>query len=127
MENLQNLDPWVWVAVAIGMLFVIGVVVALSKKRKWDHARAEAMRSKVEEELPELRRQEASALETEAQAERARADAERLEAQAREQRDEVEDHRTKLTERLEEADARDPLVDSDADEHRHVDGSARPD
>jgi biopolymer transport protein ExbB/TolQ len=123
MENFQNLDTWVWVVAAVGLLVVLGVLAALGrgKKRGWDHSRAEAMRSKVEQDLPELRKREASVLEKEAQAERARADAERLEAQARERRSEVEDQRSTLEERLREADERDPLVDNEAAEHRQAD------
>jgi hypothetical protein len=110
------------------VLLVFGIVALLiSKKSKWDHTRAEAMRSKVEQELPELRKREASALETEAQAERARADAERLEAQASERRSEVEDQRSALNEQLRAADERDPLVNNETDDHRHVDDASRRD
>jgi biopolymer transport protein ExbB/TolQ len=127
MENLQNVDPWVWVAVAVGVVAVIGLIAALAsrKKRDWDHTRAEAMRNKVEQELPDLRGREASALEAEAQAERARADAERLEAQARERRTEADEQRSTLNERLREADERDPLVNTDSGEHRHADSPRR--
>ena len=130
MENLQNVDTWVWVAVAVvAALVIFGVLAAVGrrKKRDWDHSRAEAMRSEVEQHTPELRRNEAEALETEAQAERARAEAERLEAQAREQRREVEDQRSTLAEQLREADERDPFVDTDAGAHRDVDASERRD
>jgi hypothetical protein len=127
MENLQNLDPWVFVAVAVGLSLVVGVLVLMSQRKKWDHSRAEAMRAKVEQELPQLRKREASALETEAQAERARADAELLETEASERRSEVEDQRSALNEKLRAADERDPFVDSDEDQHRHVDHSTRRD
>ena len=124
METLQNLDPWVVVAITGGMSVVVGAVVFMSQKKKWDYSRAEAMRSKVEQELPELRKREASALETEAQAERARLDLELLEAEASKLRSEVDDKRSELNEQLRAADERDPLVDNDLDEHRHVDDSA---
>jgi len=130
MENLQNVDTWVWVVVAVvAALLIIGVLAALGrhKKRDWDHSRAEAIRSEVEERRPDLLKHEVSALEAEAQAEQARVDAERLEAQAREQRREVEDERSALTERLREADERDPLVDTDAGAHRDVDAPQRRD
>ena len=129
MESFQNVDNWVWVAVAVGALLVVGILIALSrgKKKDWDHSRAEAMRSKVEQELPELRKREASALESEAQAERARAEAERLDAEARERRSEVEDHRSELDEQLREADERDPLVDTDSAGHRHAADAPRRD
>jgi hypothetical protein len=124
MENLQRLDPWVVVVIAVGLSVVVAALVFMSQKKKWDYSRAEAMRRNVEQELPELRKREASALETEAQAERARADAERLEAQASERRSEVEEQRSELNEKLRAADERDPFVDNDVDEHRHVDNSA---
>ena len=124
METLQNLDPWVVVAIAVGLSVVVGAVVFMSQKKKWDYSRAEAMRSKVEQELPELRKREASALETEAQAKRARLDLELLEAEANKLRNEVDDKRSELNEQLRAADERDPLVDNDLDEHRHVDDSA---
>jgi hypothetical protein len=124
METLQNLDPWVVVAIAVGLSVVVGAVVFMSQKKKWDYSRAEAMRSKVEHELPELRKREASALETEAQAKRARLDLELLEAEASKLRNEVDDKRSELNEQLRAADERDPLVDNDLDEHRHVDDSA---
>lgn len=127
MENFQNLDPWVWVAAAVGLLIVVGLLVFMSQKKKWDYSRAEAMRTKVDQELRELRESEASTLETEAQAERARAEAERLEAQASERRSEVDDQRSALNEQLRAADERDPFVDNDADEHRHSDNSERRD
>lgn len=129
METLQNLDPWVVVAIAAGLSVVVAVLVFLSQKKKWDYSRAEAMRSKVEQQLPELHNAEASALETEAKAERARADAELLEAEASKLRNEVKDKRSELNEQLREADERDPFVDNndDVDEHRHVDGSAHRD
>lgn len=130
MENLQNVDTWVWAVVAVvAALLIIGALVALGrhKKRDWDHARAEAMRREVEQHRPELLEHEVSALEAEAQAEQARADAERLAAQAREQRREVEEERSTLTERLREADERDPLVDTDAGAHRDVEASQRRD
>ena len=128
MENLQNVDSWVWVAVVVGLLLVIGLaVLAKASKSRWDHSRAETIRTKVEQELPKLREGEALALESEAQAERARAQAERLEAQASQRRSEVEDQRSTLNEQLRAADERDPLVESDADAHRHVDESARRD
>ncbi|HUS22259.1 MAG TPA: hypothetical protein VMZ66_09640 [Aeromicrobium sp.] len=123
MGNLQDLDPWVFVAVAVALSVVVGILVFLSQKKKWDYSRAEAMRAKVEQELPELREREASALESEAQAERARADADRLEAQASERRSEVEDQRSELAEQLRAADERDPSVHNDVDEYRHVDDS----
>ena len=129
MENLQNVDIWVWAALAVGAILVVGVLVALAggKKKDWDHSRAEAIRSEVEQKLPDLRQREASALEAEAQAERARADAERLEAQAHDRRDDVEERRSELSERLQEADERDPLTTDDADDHRHVGNAPRRD
>jgi hypothetical protein len=130
MENLQNVDASVWVAVAVVVaLIIVGAVATLGKrkKREWDHSRAEAIRSEVEQQRPELQRREASALEVETLAERTRADADRLEAQAREQRRNVEDQRSTLTERLREADERDPDVDTSADAHKHVDASRRSD
>lgn len=126
METLQNLDPWVVLAIAVGLSVVTGVLVVMSQKKKWDYSRAEAMRAKVERELPSWRKNEASVLETEAQAERARAAAERLAAQASERRSEVEDQRQALNQQLQAADERDPFVDTDV-EHRHVDDSARRD
>ena len=126
MENLQNVDTWVWVAVAVvAALVIIGVLAALGrgKKRDWDHSRAEAIRSDVAKQTPELRDREASTLGTEAQAQRARADADRLDAQAREQRHEVEEQRSRLNERLREADERDPRVDTDAVSRTDVDAS----
>jgi len=124
MENLQNLNPWIVVAIAVGLAVVTGVLLVMSQRKKWDYSRAEAMRAKVERELPKLRESEASVLETQAQAERARADADRLEAQASERRSEVEDQRNALNEQLRAADDRDPFVDNDV-EHRHVDDSTR--
>ena len=130
MENLQNVDTWVWVAVAgVAALVIIGVIAALGKRKKadWDHSRAESIRNDVEQQRPELREREASTLETEAQAERTRAEAERLEAQAREQRREVEDQRSTLNERLREADERDPHVTTDADARTEGDALHRRD
>ena len=118
------MDPWVVVAIAVGLSVVVGAVVFMSQKKKWDYSRAEAMRSKVEHELPELRKREASALETEAQAKRARLDLELLEAEASKLRNEVDDKRSELNEQLRAADERDPLVDNDLDENRHVADSA---
>jgi low affinity Fe/Cu permease len=126
METLQNLDPWVIIAIAVGLSVVTGVLVVMSQKRKWDYSKAEAMRAKVEKELPELRKREASALDIEAQADRTRAEAERLEERAREWISEVEEQRNALNEQLRAADERDPFVDNDV-EHRHVDDSARRD
>ena len=130
MENLQNVDTWVWIAVAIvAALVIIGAIAALGKHKKadWDHSRAEAIRDDVGQRRSELREREASTLETEARAERARAEAERLEAQARENRQEVEEDRSSLNERLREADERDPQVETDADRHTDVDASRRHD
>lgn len=119
MEDLQTIDTWVWVAVAVGLVLVVGLIaLANSRKGRWDHSRAETMRAKVEQELPALREQEAAALESEAAAERARAEAERLESQASERRSEADDHRDTLTEWLRAADERDPLVDTEGHEHR---------
>jgi len=125
MEILQNVDIWVWATVVVVALIVIGVLVAFGKRRRqaWEHSRAEAMRSHVEKQLPDLRKHEAAAIESETQAERARADAERLEAQATERRREVEEERTALAEQLREADERDPEVDTDAGAHRDEDDS----
>jgi uncharacterized membrane-anchored protein YhcB (DUF1043 family) len=130
MDNLQNVDTWIWVAVAVVVgLIIVGTLATLGKRKKrdWDHSRAEAIRREVEQQRPGLQKREASALETEAQAERARADADRLAAQAREQRRDVEDQRSTLTERLQEADERDPDVDTNVDAHKHVDAARRPD
>jgi hypothetical protein len=130
MENLQNVDTWIWVVAAVVVgLILVGALATLGKRKKrhWDHSRAEAIRSEVEQQRPVLQKREASALEAEAQAERARADADRLEAQAREQRRDVEDHRSTLTERLREADERDPEVDTDIGAHKRVDSAHRSD
>lgn len=126
MENLQNVDTWVWVVAGVFLaLVIIGALAALGKGKKhdWDHSRAEAIRSEVERERPELQEREASTLETEAAAERKRAEADRLEREARERRNEVEKQRSTLEERLREADERDPDVDTDA-RHKHVDGTS---
>lgn len=115
METLQTLNPWVFVAIAVGLSVIVGVLVFISQKKKWDYSRAEAMRAKVEQEVPKLRESEASALESEAQAERARADAERFEAQASERRREIEEQLSALNEQLRAADERDPFVDNDVE------------
>lgn len=128
MEKLNNIEPWVGLVIVGALLLVVlAFVLVKTKKSTWDHSRAEAMRNRVEQELPELRRREASALETEAQAQRARADAERLESQASERRREVEDQRSDLSDQLREADERDPLVDTDSEDHRHVGEGMRSD